>query len=218
MMPKYFRDTLQICNQHTETVSMHIILFLIYNSFTFPTFHNCDTMMIQANQRVRLPSVNDIFPTHSPYHAPITHRPIVISTHDLPYSPISPLQTPNPIASTPPQVYSMDPYPYYIPQKQQIPQQHPIYYVHYNPKDYKIQKNSSTRQSNAWTYEDDCLLKYLKEVRNLGWREISMHFKSRTANGCQFRWRRIASIAKVSTDKKTLKNESRSNSLDRILN
>lgn len=45
--------------------------------------------------------------------------------------------------------------------------------------------------------EDDTLLKYLKEVRHLGWREISLHFKNRTANGCQFRWRRISALAKT---------------------
>ncbi|KAH3685164.1 hypothetical protein WICPIJ_003857 [Wickerhamomyces pijperi] len=58
-------------------------------------------------------------------------------------------------------------------------------------------KQQPLRQSNAWSYEDDLLLKYLKEVRNLGWREISTHFQNRTANGCQFRWRRINALSKT---------------------
>jgi hypothetical protein len=72
------------------------------------------------------------------------------------------------------------------------------------PQEYKgtafrVHKRSNARQSNAWTSEDDDLLRYLKEVRNLGWREISIHFKKRTANGCQFRWRRITLMSKGSS-------------------
>lgn len=52
------------------------------------------------------------------------------------------------------------------------------------------------RQNSAWSDEDDSLLRFLKEERNLGWREISLHFKNRTANGCQFRWRRLAALEK----------------------
>jgi len=96
---------------------------------------------------------------------------------------------------------------------------------------YKITKNNSmstvstARQSNAWSSNDDELLKYLKEVKNLGWREISMYFQNRTANGCQFRWRRIVALSKQQhTFHGTIKRKdesvenSRSNSLESLLN
>lgn len=45
----------------------------------------------------------------------------------------------------------------------------------------------------SWDDEDDQLLIRLKEVNNLGWKQISKHFNNRTSNACQFRWRRLKS-------------------------
>ncbi|CAK9437564.1 uncharacterized protein LODBEIA_P19420 [Lodderomyces beijingensis] len=49
------------------------------------------------------------------------------------------------------------------------------------------------KQSTNWTSAEDKLLLELKEVRKLGWREISTFFHDRTPNACQFRWRRMIS-------------------------
>lgn len=61
------------------------------------------------------------------------------------------------------------------------------------------------KQLTTWTPKEDKLLRELKEVQKLGWREISLYFPDRTPNACQFRWRRIisgtsttASVAKKS--------------------
>ncbi|GME67511.1 unnamed protein product [Ambrosiozyma monospora] len=51
--------------------------------------------------------------------------------------------------------------------------------------------NKSSPQS--WDPEDDNLLIHLKEVKNLGWKQISSYFENRTSNACQFRWRRLKS-------------------------
>ncbi|KAF3939885.1 hypothetical protein ABW19_dt0209619 [Dactylella cylindrospora] len=45
----------------------------------------------------------------------------------------------------------------------------------------------------SWSSEDDVLLRDLKELRKLGWKEISAYFPKRTAHACQFRWRRLVS-------------------------
>lgn len=45
----------------------------------------------------------------------------------------------------------------------------------------------------SWDDEDDKLLIKLKEVDNLGWKQIAGHFRNRTSNACQFRWRRLKS-------------------------
>lgn len=45
----------------------------------------------------------------------------------------------------------------------------------------------------SWDFQDDLLLRYLKEVKSLGWKEISRYFSNRTPNACQFRWRRLKS-------------------------
>lgn len=45
--------------------------------------------------------------------------------------------------------------------------------------------------SPIWSAKDDQLLRYLKEVEKIGWRDISMYFPTRTINACQFRWRRL---------------------------
>ncbi|EDK47144.1 hypothetical protein LELG_05325 [Lodderomyces elongisporus NRRL YB-4239] len=50
-----------------------------------------------------------------------------------------------------------------------------------------------TKQSSTWSPQEDKLLRELKEVQKLGWREISTFFHDRTPNACQFRWRRIIS-------------------------
>ncbi|ODV81088.1 uncharacterized protein CANTADRAFT_20628 [Suhomyces tanzawaensis NRRL Y-17324] len=50
-----------------------------------------------------------------------------------------------------------------------------------------------SKQSTTWSAKEDKLLRELKEVQKLGWREISSFFQDRTPNACQFRWRRIIS-------------------------
>lgn len=54
--------------------------------------------------------------------------------------------------------------------------------------DGKISKNPS-----SWDPQDDILLRHLKEVKKLGWKDISQYFTNRTPNACQFRWRRLKS-------------------------
>ncbi|RLV91562.1 Transcriptional regulatory protein DOT6 [Spathaspora sp. JA1] len=48
-----------------------------------------------------------------------------------------------------------------------------------------------TKHLTTWTQSEDELLRGLKEVQKLGWREISTFFHERTPNACEFRWRRI---------------------------
>lgn len=55
---------------------------------------------------------------------------------------------------------------------------------------------SLPKQASAWSPEDDKLLRYLKEDRKLGWRDVATYFPRRTPNACQFRWRRIVSASK----------------------
>ncbi|KAI5949806.1 hypothetical protein KGF57_004629 [Candida theae] len=50
-----------------------------------------------------------------------------------------------------------------------------------------------SKQSSTWSADEDKVLRELKEVQKLGWREISSFFQDRTPNACQFRWRRIIS-------------------------
>lgn len=59
--------------------------------------------------------------------------------------------------------------------------------------DEKIQRQIKiiSAASSLWTSEEDKLLRKLKEVKKLGWRDISMYFPSRTIYACQFRWRRL---------------------------
>lgn len=56
---------------------------------------------------------------------------------------------------------------------------------------YRPRKKS--KYSTIWTSKEDRLLRELKEVQRLGWREMSSYFEERTPNACQFRWRRLAS-------------------------
>ncbi|EJS44631.1 YBL054W [Saccharomyces arboricola H-6] len=53
----------------------------------------------------------------------------------------------------------------------------------------------SLKKSNpsSWDPSDDIKLRHLKEIKNLGWKEIAHHFPNRTPNACQFRWRRLKS-------------------------
>ncbi|CAI4054871.1 hypothetical protein SKDZ_02G0530 [Saccharomyces kudriavzevii ZP591] len=46
---------------------------------------------------------------------------------------------------------------------------------------------------SSWDPSDDIKLRHLKEIKNLGWKEIAHHFPNRTPNACQFRWRRLKS-------------------------
>ncbi|CAI4060193.1 hypothetical protein N7582_001559 [Saccharomyces uvarum] len=55
-----------------------------------------------------------------------------------------------------------------------------------------LAKNSSKNPS-SWDPQDDLLLRHLKEVKKMGWKDISQYFPNRTPNACQFRWRRLKS-------------------------
>lgn len=52
---------------------------------------------------------------------------------------------------------------------------------------------SKTKNPSSWDPQDDILLRHLKEVKKLGWKDISQYFSNRTPNACQFRWRRLKS-------------------------
>ncbi|SCU85617.1 LADA_0D08592g1_1 [Lachancea dasiensis] len=52
---------------------------------------------------------------------------------------------------------------------------------------------TQTKNPSSWDPQDDVLLRHLKEVKKLGWKEIAQYFKNRTPNACQFRWRRLRS-------------------------
>ncbi|QLQ79197.1 hypothetical protein HG537_0B05440 [Torulaspora globosa] len=49
------------------------------------------------------------------------------------------------------------------------------------------------KNPSSWDPQDDILLRHLKEVKKLGWKDISQYFTNRTPNACQFRWRRLKS-------------------------
>ena len=49
------------------------------------------------------------------------------------------------------------------------------------------------KNPSSWDPEDDLLLRHLKEVKSLGWKDIAQYFDNRTPNACQFRWRRLKS-------------------------
>lgn len=49
------------------------------------------------------------------------------------------------------------------------------------------------KNPSSWDPQDDLLLRHLKEVKKLGWKDISQFFNNRTPNACQFRWRRLKS-------------------------
>lgn len=65
--------------------------------------------------------------------------------------------------------------------------------TYYQTEERPVRRKSKSKQSLSWTPQEDKLLLELKDVHKLGWREILNHFKDRTANACQFRWRRIVS-------------------------
>lgn len=54
-------------------------------------------------------------------------------------------------------------------------------------------KNVTSRTPSSWEPQDDVLLRHLKEVKRLGWKDIAQYFNNRTPNACQFRWRRLKS-------------------------
>lgn len=51
----------------------------------------------------------------------------------------------------------------------------------------------TAKNPSSWDPEDDILLRHLKEVKKMGWKEIAQYFHNRTPNACQFRWRRLKS-------------------------
>lgn len=82
-----------------------------------------------------------------------------------------------------PQYYHLGSTPSYV--------YHTAQYI-YNQQSAIGQPRKQTKQT-TWTPEEDKLLRQLKGVQKLGWREISAFFYDRTPNACQFRWRRIIS-------------------------
>ncbi|CAI4037192.1 hypothetical protein SMKI_02G0590 [Saccharomyces mikatae IFO 1815] len=68
---------------------------------------------------------------------------------------------------------------------------------HTNTKENGTSKDEieSLKKNNpsSWDPSDDIKLRHLKEIKNLGWKEIAHHFPNRTPNACQFRWRRLKS-------------------------
>ena len=81
-------------------------------------------------------------------------------------------------------------------QLQQVNQTlHTAYHPHLLPPHIITSQNirRKSKQSTTWSPKEDKLLRELKEVQKLGWREISTFFHDRTPNACQFRWRRIIS-------------------------
>lgn len=102
---------------------------------------------------------------------------------------------PAPVPGAPPAAVSPQPShgdhapPYFYPAPQPLqPQYAP---GHYQPNHRR--RKSKAKQSVLWTPQEDKLLMELKDERRLGWREILSYFQGRTANACQFRWRRIVS-------------------------
>lgn len=55
------------------------------------------------------------------------------------------------------------------------------------------ESKSSSKNPSSWDPQDDILLRHLKEIKKLGWKDISQYFNNRTPNACQFRWRRLRS-------------------------
>lgn len=70
-----------------------------------------------------------------------------------------------------------------------------------------LQTQRKLKASSTWTEPEDRMLRALKEVKKLGWKEIATFFEGRTPNACQFRWRRIMS---------SLAAESKNNASQRI--
>lgn len=56
-----------------------------------------------------------------------------------------------------------------------------------------ISNNTHNKHPSSWEPIDDLLLRHLKEIKKMGWKEISQYFENRTPNACQFRWRRLKS-------------------------
>ncbi|KAG5420806.1 hypothetical protein I9W82_002687 [Candida metapsilosis] len=126
-------------------------------------------------------------------------------------------------------VHNQEVYPYYQQQQHQLPQpqyvpiqmanyyQQPIpssssaaplpHQIYYNVVPYTIADPFSgihgfprkSKSSSTWSADEDKVLRELKEVQKLGWREISTFFHERTPNACQFRWRRIISNLDVNS-------------------
>ena len=84
-----------------------------------------------------------------------------------------------------------------------IPQSSVPEFNHEMTRKYSIPSSNSTTNSNknkklaknssSWDPMDDLLLRHLKEIQKMGWKEISQYFDNRTPNACQFRWRRLKS-------------------------
>ena len=77
-------------------------------------------------------------------------------------------------------------------------------YLNSNSSPRPQQGQRKVKQSSTWTAPEDRMLRALKEVKKLGWREISTFFNGRTPNACQFRWRRIMSSLAANESKSVL--------------
>ena len=86
---------------------------------------------------------------------------------------------------------------------QSIPQPNVSKFNHEMTRKYSIPSSNNTTNPNknknltknpsSWDPMDDLLLRHLKEIQKMGWKEISQYFDNRTPNACQFRWRRLKS-------------------------
>ncbi|CCE79810.1 Piso0_002901 [Millerozyma farinosa CBS 7064] len=104
-------------------------------------------------------------------------------------------------------------YPYMMPHNQWYfhpynQEQQPYFAYMSAPGSAVVDSNRRhSKHFSTWTKEEDVLLRELKEVRKMGWRQISVYFNDRTPNACQFRWRRL-----VSSNVNSASQDSRSNS------
>lgn len=168
------------------------------------------TEFIQTySKKVKLPGVNDIVPPSMKIstHTASFHQPTPVYNYSTPTLNIGCIPY-RQDSSSPANLYT------HCPSSPQTNGSSPVssapstpsitHAVKFKPSP---KQKYQIRHSNAWSHEDDLLLKYLKEARNLGWREISSHFQNRTANGCQFRWRRINALSKNNNSNIIILNE-----------
>ncbi|GMM34098.1 hypothetical protein DASC09_014230 [Saccharomycopsis crataegensis] len=151
--------------------------------------------------RIRARSQPVCFTTPMPYV--VTEASASFSFPAQPQTP--PYLPPSPVYQYPsPTLQSQ--YPQFpVPQQQQQQlQQQQSYTACQPPVYYQLQSSGPTstnnkvvveKQASAWSPQDDKLLRFLKEERKLGWRDVATHFPRRTPNACQFRWRRIVNAS-----------------------
>lgn len=168
-------------------------------------------------QKVRLPSLSSLIddvpqprltllPSIQSSHMQslnIPSLPMSMSPGPAFYTPVN-SNAPSPLSTVHHASRVSEPIVYYEP-----PYLPPLPGYHYQPPQvYQLQLQLPaaikpvSKQASAWTAKDDKLLRFLKGERKLGWREVATYFPSRTANACQFRWRRLVSALKLTGLKK----------------